>query len=137
MQNIRWSEIMNKIKNNQYKLDASLLKKIKEDFISESLTEQETIEVIKNVYEKNNMIIDPHTAIGYGVVNKLGMDKDCVVLSTAHPCKFPVATKKAIAKKQDLPDQLKHILKEKENFDIIENNIRKVKDYIKNKLNLP
>jgi len=131
------SEIMNKIKNNQYKLDASLLKKIKEDFISESLTEQETIEVIKNVYEKNNMIIDPHTAIGYGVVNKLGMDKDCVVLSTAHPCKFPVATKKAIAKKQDLPDQLKHILKEKENFDIIENNIRKVKDYIKNKLNLP
>jgi len=55
-------------------------------------------------------------------------------LSTAHPCKFPEAIKKAINIKSELPDKLNYILNEKENFDVITNDIEEVKKYILNKL---
>ena len=70
-----------------------------------------------------------------GAVNKLGFNKDCVILSTAHPCKFPEAINQAIQKNENLPEQVNFILDEKENFDIIENNLATIKNYIKRKLN--
>jgi len=127
-------EIMEEIKRNNYNLDKPSLKKIKENFISESLNENEILQIIKNVYEKNKIIIDPHTAIGVGAAQKLALKKDCIVLSTAHPCKFPDVISRAIKKKENLPNELQFVLTEKENFDVIENNIEKVKSYIKDKL---
>ena len=57
-----------------------------------------------------------------------------VVLSTAHPCKFPEAIQKAINVNSELPSELNYILNEKENFVVIQNNIEKVKEYILSKL---
>jgi len=57
-----------------------------------------------------------------------------IILSTAHPCKFPEAITKAINVKSELPDKLNYILNEKENFVVIQNNIEEVKKYILNKL---
>ena len=128
------AEIMKKIKQNSYQIEKNNLDIIQKDFLSESCNEQETLDIIKKNYEENNIILDPHTAVGLGVVNKLGFDKDCVILSTAHPCKFPEAIKQAIQKKEQLPEKLNYILDEKENFDIIENNLETVKNYIKNKI---
>ena len=55
--------------------------------------------------------------------------------STAHPCKFPEAIKKAINIKSELPDNLNYILSKKENFIVINNDIEEViKKYILNKL---
>ena len=126
---------MNKFKKDKkYLFDDKSIVSIKNNFLSESLNEKETLEEIKINYETNGLILDPHTAVGLGVVNKLGFDKDCVILSTAHPCKFPEAIKQAIQKKEQLPEKLNYILDEKENFDIIENNLETVKNYIKNKI---
>ena len=54
---------------------------------------------IRNVYEKYGKIIDPHTACGFenldGGVN--------VVLSTAHPAKFPEVIKSAISRDAKSP----------------------------------
>ena len=58
-----------------------------------------------------------------------------VVLSTAHSCKFPEAINKAINIKSKLPKKFDYILNEKENFDLIQNNVEEVKKYIINKLN--
>jgi len=55
-------------------------------------------------------------------------------LSTAHPCKFPEAIKKAINIKPELPDNLNYILNKKENFVVMNNDIEEVKKYILNKL---
>ena len=98
------------------------------------MNEKETLEEIKTNYETHGVILDPHTAVGLEVVNKLGYDKDCVILSTAHPCKFPDAINQAIQKNEKLPERLNYILDEKENFDIIENNLETVRNYIKNKI---
>ena len=57
-----------------------------------------------------------------------------IVLATAHPCKFPDAIKNAINLKAELPKELIYILGEKENYDIIDNNVDKVKQHIKERI---
>ena len=120
--------------NGKYTIDDEKLKKINQDFLSARMSEQETLDVIKNIYEKFNMVLDPHTAIGYGAFDKHDLKGNNIVLATAHPCKFPDAILKAINLKSDLPDELKFILDEKENYGIIENNLKEIKQYILGKI---
>ena len=65
---------------------------------------------------------------------KLILSGNNIVLATAHPCKFPDAIKKAINVKTELPNELSFILDEKENYDIIENNLDKIKQHIKERI---
>ena len=124
---------MKKIKQNYYQIEKNNLGIIKKDFLSESCNEQETLDIIKKNYEKNNIILDPHTAVGLGVAKKLSFN-DCVVLSTAHPCKFPDATNKAINKHEELPKELQYVLNKDENFQLLKNNTNDVKNFIKSKV---
>jgi len=129
------SEIMKSIKNEKkYLIEEKELKKIKKDFVSETISEQELLSCIKKVYENYKIIIDPHTAVGLGALEKINLVGKSVVLSTAHPCKFPEAIKKAINIKSELPDNLNYILSKKENFIVMNNDIEEVKKYILNKL---
>ncbi len=119
--------------NGKYLIGDDKLNKIRENFLSASLSENETLEVIKKVYEKFSVVLDPHTAIGYGAFDKHNLRGNNIVLATAHPCKFPDAVSKAIKLKSDLPKELEFILNEKEEYDIVENNLEKIKNYIKGK----
>ena len=123
-------QLMSKIKNNTYKIDNEDLDKIKKNFISEMLDENETIKMIKDINDEFQIVIDPHTAVGIGAVKKLGIEKNCVVLSTAHPCKFPKAIEDAISKAENLPESLRYINDRTEKFEVLANNIKKVKDYV-------
>ena len=127
-------DVMNKIKNNSYKIDKNDLDKIKLNFISEMLDEKETVEMIKIINEKHQIVVDPHTAVGIGAAKKLGLEKNCVVLSTAHPCKFPKAIEDAISKTEDLPESLNYVNDRKEKFEVLPNNLEKVKDYVMNSI---
>ena len=127
------AEIMKKIKQNSYHIEKNNLDLIQRDFLSESCSEQETLDVIKNNFKDNGIILDPHTAVGVGVTNKLSLN-DCVVLSTAHPCKFPNATNNAIKKHENLPEELKYVLNKNENFDILKNDVEEVKNFVKSKI---
>ena len=127
------ADIMKRIKQNEYQIDKSNLEIIQKDFISESCNEDETLEIIKENFEKNNIILDPHTAVGVGAVHKLSFN-DCVVLSTAHPCKFPAATDKAINKHEDLPKELQYVFDKEENFQLLKNDTEEVKNFVKSKL---
>jgi len=124
------ADIMKKIKQNSYQIEKDNLEIIQKDFLSESCNEQETLDIIKKNYEENNIILDPHTAVGVGVAQKLSF-KDCVVLSTAHPCKFPDATNNAINKHEKLPKELQHVFDKDENFQVLKNNTEEVKNFIK------
>ena len=127
------AEIMKKIKENVYQIDKINLESIQKDFVSESCNENETLDIIKKYYEKDNVILDPHTAVGVGVANKLSLN-DCVVLSTAHPCKFPDATENAIKKHENLPKELELVLNKDENFEVLKNDIEVVKNFVKSKI---
>jgi len=128
-------EAMKDIKENgKYLISKENLKKINTHFLSSSTNEDEILNIIKNVYTKFNVILDPHTAIGYGAFDKINLDGNNIVLATAHPCKFPDAIEKAINIKSELPSELSYILDAKEKYDIVENNLDKIKNHIKERI---
>ena len=127
------AEIMKKVKKNSYQIEKRDLDIIQKDFLSESCNEKETLGIIKKNYEENDVVLDPHTAIGVGAAQKLSLN-DCVVLSTAHPCKFPDATNNAINKHEKLPKELQHVLNKNENFQVLKNSTDEVKKFIKSKI---
>ena len=53
-------DVMAEIKKNTYKIDKNDLDKIKKNFISETLDENETVEMIKTVNDEHQMVVDPH-----------------------------------------------------------------------------
>ncbi len=127
------AEIMKKVKQNSYQIEKNNLDVIQKDFLSESCNEQETLDIIKKNYEENDIILDPHTAVGVGAAKKLSFN-NCVVLSTAHPCKFPDATNNAINKSEKLPQELQHVLDKVETYQVLKNNTEDVKNFVKNKI---
>ena len=98
------------------------------------MSEEEVLNTIQDVYKKFNIVLDPHSAIGYGAFDKINLDGNNIVLATAHPCKFPDAIKKAIDIKADLPKELMFVMDEKENFDIVDNDVKKIKQHIKERI---
>ena len=126
---------MNDIKEKgKYIIDQQRLDRINSDFLSSKMNEDEVLKTIKEVYEKFDLVLDPHSAIGYGAFDKVKISGNNIVLATAHPCKFPDAIKNAINLKAELPKELMYILSEKENYDIIDNNVDKVKQHIKERI---
>ena len=120
-------------KNNEFKLSREQLSLLKKDFISESLSEEETKSIIKKIYKNYNIFIDPHTAVGLGVLDKLSNDEINIILSTAHPGKFPEVIKEVTGKYPELPDKAKKVIEEKEKFDILPNDLNIIKKFIKEK----
>ena len=132
---IQTAEIMKNIKENgKYIINQEKLNIINNNFLSTRMSEEEVIKTINSVYAKYNIVLDPHSAIGYGAFDKINLDGNNIVLATAHPCKFPDAIKKAINLKTDLPKELMFVLNKKEKFDIIDNNVDKIKEYIKERI---
>ena len=120
-------------KNNEFKLSREQLGLLKKDFVSESLSEEETKSIIKKIYKNYNIFIDPHTAVGLGVLDKLSNDEINIILSTAHPGKFPEVIKEVTGKYPELPDKAKKVIEEKEKFDILPNDLNIIKKFIKEK----
>ena len=82
------------------------MKALLDDFYGNYTSEQETAEVIADLYEKTGYIIDTHTAVAAGVYHKYKAEtKDTetktVIASTASPFKFTRSVMDAIDKKYD------------------------------------
>ncbi|WP_435162684.1 threonine synthase [Candidatus Pelagibacter bacterium nBUS_25] len=128
-------DVMKNIREKgKYIIDQNKLDKISINFLSSRMSEEEVLKTIEEVYEKYNIVLDPHTAIGYGAFDKINLNGNNIVLATAHPSKFPDAIKKAINLKAELPKELMFVMDEKENYDIIENNVEYVKQHIKERI---
>ncbi len=68
-----------------------------ESFLAGSADDEETLKTIRNIYEEENYLVDPHAAVGISVGNRLRTpDVPLLCLSTAHPAKFEGAINKAI-----------------------------------------
>ena len=118
----------------EFKLSKDQVKKIAENFSSESLSEDETKSVIREVYKNQKILIDPHTAIGIGAIKKIPLEGKTVVLATAHPAKFSDVVLKETNVKPELPEKLKYILEKKEEYKNLPNNLKSIQDYILEKI---
>jgi threonine synthase len=93
---------------------------LKEHISSFSISDEETLTIIKEVYHQYNYLLDPHGAVGYlslqRYLSKHRKEKG-YFLETAHPTKFPEAAEKAIGEKIRIPESIENIMKkEKQSF---------------------
>ena len=116
-----------------YNNDIQKIKKIIKAF---SFNDNQTREAIKDVYNRNNYLMDPHSAIGYlGIKSYLSnhsTNSSGIFLSTAHPIKFKEQVQKSIGKEIPMPSRLKGIMgKTKRSIEI--NNYNDLKDQLLSK----
>jgi threonine synthase len=132
---LKITRLMNDLeKYGEFKLSKNYLEKIKENFISESLSENETKSEISKIYKKEKILLDPHTAVATGIISKLSIEGNVIALATAHPAKFPDMVVKETNIKPELPDNLKNILTKKENYKRLSNNLKEIQNYILEKI---
>ena len=91
--------------DGKYEITAEMKEQLS-DFYGNYTSEEETAEVIKNLYESTGYVIDTHTAVAAGVYKKYKADtKDTetktVIASTASPFKFTRSVMDAIDSKYD------------------------------------
>ena len=132
----RVSDLMKNLKNEgSFELETDELDEIKESFSAESIADDETLRIIRDFFNNFGFIIDPHTATAVGASYKVKNEFPTVVLGTAHPYKFADTIKIAINKDIVAPNQISMLPSKKEKFDIMDNNLQKIKDYILEKKN--
>lgn len=90
------------------------LKKMLSSF---TVTDEETVDTIREVYQQYNYTLDPHGAVGYLALKRWlqehkGNNKG-FFLETAHPVKFPAAVEQYTGKKLSLPPAVQGIMDSK------------------------
>ena len=124
-------KLMNDLnEKGEFKIEKDELRKIRDNFCSESLSEKETKSVINETYKNQGMLIDPHTAVAIGAVNKISLEGNTIILATAHPSKFSDVVMKETNIKPELPEDLKNILVEKEKYEKLPKDLKKIQNYI-------
>ncbi|MEA3545781.1 MAG: threonine synthase [Thermodesulfobacteriota bacterium] len=79
-------------------------KQLKLDFSSASIDDNETLATISAFYKKTGYTLDPHTAVGIAVGEKIqNPEFPLVCLATAHPAKFGDVVKNATGSEPELP----------------------------------
>lgn len=89
------------------------LAQFKKDFSSYTYNDAATLEALKNIYNANGYIAEPHGAVGY-----LGLKKELenypnaigVFLETAHPIKFLDVVEPALGVTLPIPTQIESVL---------------------------
>ena len=114
-----------------FNVSPKIFNSITKEFIGGRITDKQTREIINYIFKNYNHILDPHTAVGYAVGKKLLNDSEKrVYMATAHYSKFMDTITESIFKKLHYPSKLKKILKKKECFLTIDNDINQLEKII-------
>jgi threonine synthase len=105
----------------RFAVSAHALKELRALFTADRADEQESAAEIRTWVREANYCVDPHTAVALAVAEKETRDPSVpmVVLSTAHPAKFPDAVKAACGLVPALPDWLADLPKRKERVTVL------------------
>lgn len=117
------------------KVSDNVMQFIIDNFTSYSIGDEETLSLIKELYDETSEIIDPHTIIGIAAGRKYMKEKAykgeaIITLATAHPAKFPDAIKKSLGFDAPLPNFLADLGDREEKMKVLPNNIDTVKEFI-------
>jgi len=129
-------EIRNLFRNLEekgvFEVDTNVLNSLKNYFKYGRLNDEDTLNAIKTIHNKFNLIIDPHTAVGYAVGKKILADNmKRIYLATAHYSKFIDSVKKVVKEKTNLPKSIEGILKKKEDFYLLNNELDDFIEFVK------
>ncbi len=114
-----------------FNLGEKQLKNIRSLFSAGKSNVAETAQMIDRVYKESGYLVDPHTAVALKVARENKQPHiPMIVLSTAHPAKFPDAIKNACGFNPPWPSCLNDLMEREEHFIDLANDEKIVKDYI-------
>lgn len=118
-----------------YKVSDDVMDKMRKQFKALRCDDGATQEAMREIYDKTDMVFDPHSAIGYAA-GKTYIEENVpmVCLATAHPAKFPKAVCEAVKITPSLPPKMHDLMEKEENFDVLPNSVDAVKSYIETKV---
>jgi threonine synthase len=107
--------------SRRFKLGEGALTEMRALFTAARAGEDETAAAIRTTLRETGYLIDPHTAVAVAVAEKESRDPaiPMVVLSTAHPAKFPDAVEKACGVRPGLPDWLADLASRRERVTVL------------------
>ena len=126
-------QLMEDFKSGCMTLKESALSRVRELFTSHGVSDEVTMNVIRDVFEHTEYLLDPHTAIGVEAARKTRRRHDIpmVCLATAHPAKFPEAVRQAgQAEDPVLPHHMKDLFEREERYTILLQDIESVQQFI-------
>jgi threonine synthase len=101
-------------------------------FSSSKVDDFETAKTIQAMYQANSYILDPHTAVAaVEAIRKSDSSNHFVVLSTAHPAKFPKVYEELNIEINSLPAALSGLFKKEEHLHSFDADYNQVTDFIK------
>ncbi len=130
-------KLMDDLKSGKMTLDESALSKARELFLSHRVDDKRTVEAIAEILDQTEYLADPHTAIGIEAARQFrdSIDSPIVCLATAHPAKFPEAVMNAgYPTEPPLPLHMQDLFSREERYQVLENDLDAVKDFIVNNI---
>ncbi|MDA9936443.1 threonine synthase [Gammaproteobacteria bacterium] len=111
----RCSKMFDSFPTNPIELDSITWQKKDHLFSSSKVNDLDTKKIIQETYKLFNYILDPHTAVAaVEAFNKSDENNHYVVLSTAHPAKFPQVYEELDIEINSLPFALRDLFKKEE-----------------------
>jgi threonine synthase len=106
---------------------------IRKHMSSSAFSDAQTEEIISTVFKEFNYILDPHTAVAYGGLQKWlerNKGQKGIIVSTAHALKFPSVVEKITGKKIEIPRHVEKIMQSEKKSIITEPMYEDVKSKI-------
>jgi threonine synthase len=120
----------------RFDIGASRLSRVRSLFSGVRVDDEATLAEIRRVHEADGVLVDPHTAVGIAAARAVPMDPDVprVVLSTAHPAKFPDAVLAATGFRPHLPEHLADLFDRPEHVVPLAADPATLADYLRSEL---
>lgn len=106
---------------------------LKEKLSSYSISDTETIDAIRELYQKHHYLSDPHGAVGYLAIKKYLQEHSAAkgfFLETAHPVKFPAAVKAATGEEVQWPEAVAAMMKKEKQSVQMKPEFSELKEYL-------
>ena len=114
------------------KIKKDELNSIKNIFMGFSINDKQTLKIIRDIYENEKIIVDPHTAVGLGALEIKNIDNiPLVSLATAHPIKFKNAVERALDISPKVPRKFMRLFDLEEKFYTLDNQPSSLKALVK------
>jgi threonine synthase len=121
--------------SRKLELPRTVLEKLRDRYSAFASDDAETRAAIAAVHKQTGRIIDPHTAVGVAAIRKMAKPPSpVVVLSTAHPAKFPDAVTQATGAPPPVPRRLAGLKNLPERLEILGAAPALIKQFISSRL---
>jgi threonine synthase len=118
--------------SGRFVLPDAMLAAIREEFDAGRADETETSAAIRAAWREAGELVDPHTAVALAVADRDTSDTRIpnIVLSTAHPAKFPDAVAAACGMRPQLPAWLDGLMSKSEHIRVMKNDSAEVERFV-------